>query len=715
MDCRLIVALCLVSSAVTPACAQNAPAESPAVSVAAPRVILEITADTTLDPQQIYGAIVVRRSGVTIDGQGAWLVGAAADSGVIPKDFRGTAILADGVSDVTLRNVNARGWETGLVIRNGSGWLIENCNFSDNFHDPDFGWGENGRRGGIVLDRVTRSTLLRNRANRVWDGCVLVDSSDNLLVDNDFSNCSNTCLKLWTASRNSIRRNQLSGGIRIAPGEVHARDSTSVLIESGSCDNSFLHNNCTRGGDGIFIRVLNGWCSTGNYFEGNDCSYANNNGIECWAPRNTFVANRANHCSYGFWLGGSDQTRLIGNEASFNGLPDGFHNSPHLPDSGHAGIVFMFGPSSHTIARGNSCVGNHGAGIALVGDQPSGGQKWKAWHWILEGNLLHRNRWGIYGQHADWITLSGNQFAGNTAGDVYWDGNVQNVIELDKAVVQQPQESSEPKPAEFRSLIRGPRVVRVGEEARWFAEITAAAAASPAQFTWKAGDRALHEGPEIALRFDRPGFQRIGLNALVNGHVEPAWVNLHVVDDRPELGTEHGAAGWAIADFHERLRSDQQVSRGEFSVDTQAALAGREALRVKISPYSGFRTALTWPADHSLRIPANDRLVLSFWLKAINSDVTGWQGGPFIVLHGAGDQRCYLEPATGRDLMRELEHNEERETWRRLEIPLAGDKNWVRTGDLPREIQSISCCFDSWGAPPLTIWLDGLAIAPAGP
>ena len=39
---------------------------------------------------------------------------------------------------------------SGVAI--GEGWHIENCNFSDNFHDPKFGWGENGRRGGIVLD-----------------------------------------------------------------------------------------------------------------------------------------------------------------------------------------------------------------------------------------------------------------------------------------------------------------------------------------------------------------------------------------------------------------------------------------------------------------------------------------------------------------------------------------------------------------------------------
>jgi len=220
------------------------------------RRVLEVTADITLDPNVTYGAIVVRASGVTIDGNGAWLLGSTEPNSDDAKTFRGTAITADGFSDVTLRNINAKGWETGLVVRNAEGWTIEDCNFSDNFHDPEFCWSENGRRGGIVLDHVRKSTLTGNKANRVWDACVLVDSDDNLVELNDFSHTSNTCLKLWTASRNTVRRNVLSHGIRISPGEVHARDSTSVLIESGSNDNRFLENDCTHGGDGIFVRVL---------------------------------------------------------------------------------------------------------------------------------------------------------------------------------------------------------------------------------------------------------------------------------------------------------------------------------------------------------------------------------------------------------------------------------------------------------------------------
>ena len=32
---------------------------------------LEITSDTTLDPQKTYGSIVIKKSGVTVDGRGS--------------------------------------------------------------------------------------------------------------------------------------------------------------------------------------------------------------------------------------------------------------------------------------------------------------------------------------------------------------------------------------------------------------------------------------------------------------------------------------------------------------------------------------------------------------------------------------------------------------------------------------------------------------------
>lgn len=665
--------------------------------------VIEIKSSVTIDSSMLGAQLVVTASNITIDGGGATSKG----EGGIPKAFKGTAISARGVSHVTLKNFNASGWETGLKIVDGEGWTIENCDFSGNFHDPDFGWGENGRRGGIVLENVRKSVLRKNKANRVWDGCVLVDSNDNTLEENDLSHTSNTCLKLWHSSRNVIQKNVLSHGIRIKPGEVHARDSTSVLIESGSNDNRFLENDCTYGGDGIFVRVLNGWCSTGNLFEKNDCSYANNNGVECWARDNVFRSNKANYCSYGFWMGGSDHTRLEGNEASFNGLKEGNHNSPHLPASGHAGIVFMFGPSSHTVARGNTCIGNNGAGIAVIGDLGSAGQKWKARHWIIEDNLLAQNRWGLFLQYADWIQVSGNRFHDKSPAE---NNNSLTAIQVEAGVSRLSVDRTVRTSDERRSIpkvtLSGPTSALVGQEVRFSVE-----APSPRQtIAWDFGDGSQATSAEVRHTFSRPGFYRVGVNVSNPEGTELAWRDFYAVEAVTELGTDGDAADWSIEDFHDRVRSNEQTSRADFVNDMTENLVGKSSLRVVIHPYAGFRAALTYPRNRNADWSLAGKSKLVFWMKVINEDVTGWQGGPFFVLHGENNSKCHIEPRQGLDLMRQVDDNEGRDGWRRMEIPLQSNDKWQVDGPVPTQLRAISMAFDSWGAPTLRIWIDGLAL-----
>ena len=119
-------------------------------------------------------------------------------------------ISATGVSNVTLKNINVRGLDIGLKVEHGSQWPVENCNFSDNFHYPEAGWGELGHHGGIVFEYVDHATLRKNKANRVWDACMLCHSDDNLVEGNDFSHTSNTCASLFTACRNRFLKNNLS-------------------------------------------------------------------------------------------------------------------------------------------------------------------------------------------------------------------------------------------------------------------------------------------------------------------------------------------------------------------------------------------------------------------------------------------------------------------------------------------------------------------------
>jgi len=648
---------------------------------------LVITQNTTLDPGRTYGRIVIRASNVTVDGRGAWLIGAKEGN---PKDFKGTAVAAEGVSGVTLKNLNARGWETGLHLVDGSGWTIERCNFSDNFHDPKFGWGENGRRGGIVLERLSKSVLRENRANRVWDGCALVGCDDNLLEENDFSHTSNTCLKLWTSCRNTIRKNNLSYGLRIDPGEVHARDSTCVLIESGSNDNRFTGNDCTHGGDGIFVRVLNQWVSTGNVFEQNDCSYANNNCVEAWSPRNTWIRNRANHGSYGFWLGASDQNVLVENEASFNGLPVGFHNSPHLPDGGHAGIVFMFGPSSHTVVRGNTCEGNHGAGIAAIGDMESKGQKWNAFHWIIEQNTLKKNRWGIYLQHAQMFDLAANHFAENSVADVW---KVENVVELIEHA-DRPQITRPP-----RAVLAGPSVVKVGQPVSFDASASQDPAGHPLTYRWRIAPDVAATEARLSQTFTAPGFYRLALTVNNGLLSDLAWRDLYAVEDVREMGTEGPPEGWSWIDPDSKVR---------FQEDADVRLVGRWSLRADVRPYGGGRVTLCYtPPGGPAALAEKTHLV--FWLKTRNENVPAWQDlNPLLTVAGPDGKQLRLSPV--RDFLSAPPYNEAREGWTYFAVPLEGNADWKRSGEAVTSMKSLHIGFDSWGAPPLVIWIDGLGL-----
>lgn len=649
---------------------------------------LEITENTTLDPAKTYGRIVIKKSNVTIDGKGAWLIG---DTTAKSNKLTGIAIEAKGVSNVTIRNVNAKGWETALKVSDGKGWLVEGCNFSDNFHDPEFGWGETPRRGGIVFIEVNGSTIRKCKANNVWDACALVRSDDNTIADNDFSHTSNTCLKMWTACRNLVKNNKLDYGIRKKPNEVHARDSTSVLLESGSNDNRLIENSITNGGDGIFIRSLNQWVSTGNRFEKNDCSYANNNCVECWSPGNIFIGNKANHGSYGFWMGGSNKSVLIDNEASFNGLAKGNHNSPHLPQNGHAGIVFMFGTSSHIIARGNKCVGNNGAGIAVIGDLDSKGTKWKARHWIIEQNTLSENRWGIYVQYADWIQIAANTFEKNSAKDVFLVGGNTNIFEL----ANDPQIKSAPK-----AKLKAPARLAVGEKGPFDAAGSEDPAGHALKFRWDLGDGTIAEKSTVEHSFAQPGFYRVGLTVTNGSLSDLAWVDLYVTSSEKELGTEGEASQWTWED---------PQSKVQFTDDAGIKLQGKSSLLATIKPYSGGRCNLIYRIPNKEGIALEGKKQLTFWIRSENDNIPSWQNpNPIITLRDGDKKFRMLTPQ--HDPLLKLADSEAREGWLRVVVPLGGDKDWKLEGDKIDKIQSISFGFDSWGGDPLRIWLDGLQI-----
>lgn len=648
--------------------------------------------------KELSSRLIVRASHIVIEGNGATLVGPGVVGDTNSLETAGVGILIEGATDVTLRNFNVRAFATGLVVRDGRAIAVAGCDFSDNYHNPKHGWGELPARGGILLEKVSLSIFEHNRANRVWDGIHLIDSDDNLIADNDFSRCSNTCAKLWRACRNKFLRNNLSYGIRIdrEAGEVHARDSTCVLIETGSDDNYWRGNDITQGGDGIFIRPLNRWVSRGNVFVENDTSYANNNCVESWSPGNTFIRNKANHGSYGFWLGGSDQTVLIGNEAAFNGRADGNHNAPEAGFR-HGGIVIVGGPSSHTLIEGNDLHDNNGAGIAFRGDEASRGEAWRTEHWIIQRNRIHGNQFGIWGRWGDAILLAGNQLTNNAHGNYFT--NVANLAEL-------------PEPDMMRTAptasILGPEVVLAGQPARFEASVSGNQDGHALGYQWflngLAGDR-----PILERAFERQGFYRLGLTVNNGALAGLAWRDILVIQPvARELGTEGQGSRWGF----ELEGNDDHKGRVLFQ-DDLGGIVGNQCLRFTPDPYPGDYATAIYPASRDAGWDFTGMKQIRFWIKARNPNIPGYQNaGPVVRLIGRTGQ-LEFKPVKEGNIMNDPPFSEARWLWMPVTIPLTGDSQWERkeTGQITQDrIDAISLSLDSWGGDPFTVWLDGLTV-----
>jgi parallel beta-helix repeat protein len=658
-----------------------------------------VTNDLVLEPGATSNLrLIVRASHLTIDGNNATLQGPGIVGDPKSMEPAGAGILIDGCVNVRIRNLKARGFATGLVARSSRALLVEDCDFSDNYDNPKHGWGELPPRGGILFEHTRQSVIRRNKANRVWDGLHLVESDENLVEDNDFSHCSNTCAKLWRASRNRFLENNLSYGIRIdrAAGEVHARDSTGVLIETGSDENYWWRNNITQGGDGLFIRVLNGWVSRGNVFVENDTSYANNNCIESWSPGNTYLRNQANHGSYGFWLGGSDQTVLIGNEAAFNGLTNGNHNAPE-PSFRHGGIVIVGGPSSHTRIEGNWCHDNNGGGIVFRGDVASRGARWRTHHWVVQQNRLENNRWGIWGRWGDEIWLAENRTTNNAEGNYLAD--VSNLHEAagDPEVTRTPQAD-----------LLGPTRAVTGQPARFDASGSRDPGGRVLHFHWTAGELS-GEQPVFEPTFTKPGFYRLGLTVDNGVLADLAWRDLIVSAPAPkEIGTEGPVAKWGF----ELEGNDDGRGRIRFAPDSDAVV-GKTSVRFTPDPYPGMYATAIYPSGRNADWNFSGEKKIHFWIKVANPNLSGFQNaGPVLWLYGRNGT-VKLEPAKGRNLFSNLPFSEARWTWMPVEVPLAGDADWTRrdSGKIDlRHVTGIGLSLDSWGYDPFTVWIDGLSV-----
>lgn len=639
-----------------------------------PSAGMVITEDTTFLPGVYYffeqEGITIGADNITLDGNGAVFIGGKRkDKNQESQNteefsygysrqgrddslgYHGIAVYSKNAQNVTIKNLGARNFEIGLKLENCKSFKIHNNDFSYNYHNPDHGWDEHDDLGGIVLYHTHNCYIENNRANNVWNALTIRYSNQNVVKNNNFSHTSNVGLRLWLGCENEFYDNDFSWGIRKEPFEVHARDSSCVLIETGSNNNNFIRNDMRFGGDGLFIRSLNGWMSTGNYFEENDTSFANNNAIEAWDEGNTYVRNKANFSSYGFWLGNSDNTVLIENEVSYNGV--NFKNAPE--NFGNAGISVVNGSGTNFRLAGNKIHHNHGPGIAIRNrmDYPS-------INWVIEENEIFDNKsddrgftgHGIYLKYARNINLINNRIYGNDGEALFMDEYVGDVKELTRF--------GEAKDIKVK-IKPDSRTFEVDEEYVFSAVIETEH--EGLTYKWDFSDGESYCRDTVIRKFDKPGFCRVSLLVSDGENISFDTIHVYVLSKGLEVLAEGDIGNWSIEPAEEvslSFNNTEYVSR-EGSLMLHST-------RVK-------EITLKYPTSENLGMDASNYSHFSFCLRYLNEMIDWYKENKTPVIRFYKNHEHYVEFTPKANLFSELanSYNESKYCWVYLEVNLKND------------------------------------------
>ncbi len=224
--------------------------------------------------------------------------------------------------------------------------------------------------------------------------------------------------------------------------------------------------------------------------------------------------------------------------------------------------------------------------------------------------------------------------------------------------------------------------------------------------------------------FKAPGFYRIGVTATNGRFSDLAYRDFRAVDDGPEWGTEGQAGEWSWEEVYPReglhvQRGREQPadrvrpvpnpqSKVEIADDKEVYLAGKSSIAIHLLP-SGNPISLLYPRSKKAGVPLAGKTHLAFWSNQRNGNIHAWKGlMPTITLYESETKFALLRPYD--DPKNYPQNNEDREDWTYRSIPLAGDAQWKREGDLPATLNYLTIEFYPWGGMPVRVWIDGMEL-----
>ena len=400
--------------------------------------LIRIAPGTVLADLDGNGVLHIIADGIRVEfEQGSVLRG--APPGTPGDSLEGIGVRLEGVQLVQLKNLQVEGFRCGVLATRCDSLQVEGGFLRRNFrqrlgstpsaedgadwlwpHENDAQQWRRNYGAGLCVEESRLVSIQGLKVRDQQNGIILDRVTSSTILQNDCSFLSGWGIAMWRSSENEVRENRLDYNVRGYSHGVYNRgqDSAGLLMFEQCSGNRIIANSATHCGDGIF--AFSGKETLGeapapdpdldyarrgnndNLFVGNRLDFAVAHGLELtFGFGNTIQSNsfRGNGIC-GIWAGFSQETAILDNTFERNGemgygLERGGINIDH---------------SRRNLIQGNRFLGDR-CGVHL---------------WSL-GNPFAATPWGL----ANDLTAAGNALIGNRFEGVETEVHLRGTVEVD--------------------------------------------------------------------------------------------------------------------------------------------------------------------------------------------------------------------------------------------------------------------------------------------
>jgi len=312
----------------------------------------------------VLGPITVQKSGITLCGEGYTLEGSGSGDGVS----------LSGVSGVTVKDLNIKGFSNGIYLSSSNGNTIKENTLSDCDDDCIDLKGSNGNiikenmisnsgvdisggtidenfANGIFLEDSDSNTIKENTVSYIEDDAIyIVYSSGNTIKDNSVSDSYWGIIVEYSSNNNIVRGNKISDiydigiGITLNSNDNTVKDNTisdivwiGIYVAGNSNGNTVSENTVADNTGGIWV-----FFSSGNTLSANTISGIGWESIRLLASGGNTISGNMIKDNY--------RGILVISNPSGNG---NVITENTISKSEERGIILGFGTNSNTVYHNN--------------------------------------------------------------------------------------------------------------------------------------------------------------------------------------------------------------------------------------------------------------------------------------------------------------------------------------------------------------------------